>query len=97
MTAEVAVAYDETEERPDIEADVVQTFDTQLPAKGMQVHSEYTLYGHFFFLKCLLGGIEKVRFFVDQESSIRTACFAAFARRSRHAGPMHSTFGSTRS
>ena len=78
VTADVAVAYEEAKDRDDVEAGVTQTFDTQLPVHGMQVHSEYTLYGHFFFLKRLLGGVEKLRFFMDQESGIRAACLGAF-------------------
>lgn len=78
VTADIAVAYEEIKDRADVEAGVTQTFDTQLPNRGMQVHSEYTLYGHFFFLKRLLAGAEKLRFFMDQESGIRAACLAAF-------------------
>lgn len=78
VAAEVEVAYDEAKDRPDVEVAATQTFDTQLPSKGMQVHSEYSLYGHFFFLKRLLAGAEKIRFFMDQESGIRAACLAAF-------------------
>jgi len=44
----------------------------------MQIHAEYTLYGHFFYLKCLFGGVEKLRFFLDQDSGMRAACLAAF-------------------
>ncbi|MDO8706493.1 MAG: hypothetical protein Q7J84_16255 [Sulfuricaulis sp.] len=78
VTADIAVAYEELKDRPDVEAGATQTFDTQLPSQGMQVHSEYTLYGHFFFLKRLLKGVEKLRLFMGQESGIRAACLAAF-------------------
>ena len=44
----------------------------------MQVHEEYTLYGHFYFLRRLLGNVEKVRFYLDQDSGMRAACFAAY-------------------
>jgi hypothetical protein len=44
----------------------------------MQVHSEYTLYAHFLLLRRLLGNVEKIRFFLDQESGIRAACLSAF-------------------
>ena len=50
----------------------------RLPTKGMQIHAEYTLYGHFFYLKRLFVGIEKLRFFLDQDSGMRAACLAAF-------------------
>jgi hypothetical protein len=49
-----------------------------LPDKGMQVHSEYTLYAHFLLLRKLFVNVEKIRFFVDQESGIRAACLSAF-------------------
>ena len=44
----------------------------------MQIHAEYTLYGHFFFLRQLFGGVEKLRFCLDQDSGMRAACLAAF-------------------
>ena len=44
----------------------------------MQIHAEYTLYGHFFFLRQLFGGVEKLRFCMDQDSGMRAACLAAF-------------------
>jgi hypothetical protein len=64
----------------------VEAFDlpaeyTKFPSKGMQVHAEYTLYGHFFFLRNLLQHVGKLRFFLDQESGIRAACLAAFQDR----------------
>jgi transposase-like protein len=83
VTAEVTTAYDDLKDRIDVEAPLTQDFDTKLPARGMQVHPEYTLYGHFFFLKRLFGGVEKVRFFLDQESGIRAACLAAFCEEAK--------------
>ena len=78
VTTDVTDTYDTHADRQDVEAPLSQSFDTTLPDKGMQVHSEYTLYGHFFYLKHLFGGVEKVRFFLDQESGIRAACLSAF-------------------
>ncbi len=78
VSADVADTYDAFADRMDVEAPLSQSFDTALPNKGMQVHGEYTLYGHFLYLKRLFGGIEKVRFFMDQESGIRAACLSAF-------------------
>lgn len=75
---DVEETYAGLESRIDVEADITQNQDTQLPKQGMQVHPEYTLYGHFFYLKQLFSGVEKVRFFLDQESGIRSACIAAF-------------------
>ena len=50
----------------------------RLPEYGMQIHGEYTMYGHFFFLKRLLGNVQKWRFFIDQDSGLRAACLSAF-------------------
>lgn len=47
----------------------------------MQLHSEYTMYGHFFYLAHLFQGAEKIRFYLDQESGIQAACLAAFQSR----------------
>jgi len=73
--------YADMEARDDVETDDIQTPDTQLPTDGMQLHSEYTMYGHFFYLAHLFQGAEKIRFYLDQESGIRAACLAAFHRR----------------
>ncbi len=78
VTTDVEDTYDALAERLDVETPLSQSFDTTLPTKGMQIHSEYTLYGHFLYLKRLFGGVEKVRFFMDQESGIRAACLSAF-------------------
>ena len=57
--------------------------DLALPKDGMQVRGEYTMYGHFFFLRKLLDNTEKVRFFLDQDSAFRAACLSAFSDRIR--------------
>jgi hypothetical protein len=41
--------------REDIESPDAPSPVEQLPEYGMQTHGEYTMYGHFFFLKRLLG------------------------------------------
>lgn len=64
--------------RDDVEVSESLTGTRKLPSKGMQVHSEYTMYGHFYHLHRLFGGVEKVRFFLDQDSGIRAACISAF-------------------
>jgi len=73
-----ACPYAEALSRDDVEVFESLSGFIQLPQKGMQVHAEYTLYGHFFFLKKLFSGIEKVRFFLDQDSGMRAACLGAF-------------------
>ncbi|MGO9612923.1 MAG: transposase [Dissulfurispiraceae bacterium] len=81
LLGNIKLTYDQALEREDVEVSEEQYDDTKLPARGMQVHAEYTLYGHFFFLKQLLSGVDKVRFFLDQDSGMRAACLGAFASR----------------
>ncbi len=78
LDMEIETTYQDAIERDDVEVSELLDENMKLPSKGMQVHSEYTLYGHFFFLKQLFSGVEKVRFFLDQESGIRAACLSAF-------------------
>ena len=78
LTEKIKDTYAETLSRDDVEVFESLSGFIQLPQKGMQVHAEYTLYGHFFFLKKLFSGIEKVRFFLDQDSGMRAACLRAF-------------------
>jgi transposase-like protein len=78
MQSDIQAAYDETIQRDDVEVSETQDSGRRLPTKGMQIHAEYTLYGHFFYLKRLFGGVEKLRFFLDQDSGMRAACLTAF-------------------
>ena len=72
-------SYDAVYTRDDVENPDCYSSETRLPFYGCQVHSEYTLYGHFRFLYQLFRKVDKVRFFLDQESGIRAACLSAFA------------------
>ena len=78
LADEIRDTYAEALSREDIEVFESLNGFTQLPQKGMQVHAEYTLYGHFFRLQKILAGVEKVRFFLDQDSGMRAACLGAF-------------------
>lgn len=78
LNAEIDAVYAAAIQREDIEVAERPERTSRLPAKGIQVHSEYTLYGHFFMLRKLFGGVEKVRFFLDQDSGMRAACLGAF-------------------
>lgn len=81
-TLDLPGAIDETYvaalRRDDIESPDTPSPEKRLPEYGMQIHGEYTMYGHFFFLKRLLGNVQKWRFFIDQDSGLRAACLAAF-------------------
>jgi transposase-like protein len=78
LQASIQEAYDDSADREDVEVSEVPSLETGLPYNGMQVHSEYTLYAHFQLLRDLFKNVGKVRFFLDQESGIRAACFSAF-------------------
>lgn len=49
------------------------------PASGMQVHLGAMQYGLFFHLRKLLGGVERIRFFLDRDPGLDGACLAAFS------------------
>lgn len=48
------------------------------PPGGMQVRSEYVVYGHFLMLRKMIGHADKIRFFMDQDPGMRPACMYAF-------------------
>jgi hypothetical protein len=77
----IAATYQDADARDDIEVPDILDADLTLPRDGMQVRGEYTMYGHFFFLRRLLDATEKVRFFLDQDSAFRAACLSAFPDR----------------
>jgi transposase-like protein len=70
--------YQESQQREDVEVFDTKTREEKLPDYGIQIRAEYTMIAHFYFLKNLLGNVEKWRFFLDQESGIRSACLTAF-------------------
>lgn len=78
LEGDIAATYSISEKREDVESSDEPTGDEKLPDRGMQTHSEHTLYGHFLYLRHLLGSVEKLRFFLDQDSGMRAACLAAF-------------------
>jgi hypothetical protein len=77
----IAATYQDVNNRDDVEVFENLDDDLVLPKDGMQVRGEYTMYGHFFFLRRLLDNTEKVRFFLDQDSAFRAACLSAFYDR----------------
>lgn len=78
LNGSIEDTYQVAVSRDDVEASERIPGTRRLPTKGVQIHSEYTMYGHFFHLHKLLGGAEKIRFFLDQDSGIRAACLSAF-------------------
>ncbi len=80
---DIVARYADTEARTDVESPETILASESLPKTGMQVHNEYTMYAHFYCLRQMLRGAEKVRFFMDQESGIRAAYLAAFEQEVR--------------
>jgi transposase-like protein len=78
LPMEIDDAYAAALVREDIESPDTPSPVEQLPEYGMQTHGEYTMYGHFFFLKRLLARVQKWRIFLDQDPGLRAACLAAF-------------------
>lgn len=48
------------------------------PTKGMQIHSDYTWYGLLQYFRRRFAWVEKTRWFIDDERSLRAALMAAF-------------------
>jgi hypothetical protein len=78
LQSAITATYAEAAQRADVEVAETPDANHRLPTRGVQIHAEYTLYGHFFFLRRLFGGVEKLRFCLDQDSGMRAACLAAF-------------------
>ncbi len=80
LDGDIISTYEDAVDRDNVEESEFVEYSQKLPADGMQVHSDYTMYGHFFHLHRLFGGVEKIRFFLDQDSGIRAACLTAFQK-----------------
>ena len=52
--------------------------DVKLPSKGVLVHNEYTMAGHFLLLKELMQHVEKTRFYMDQDTGMKNAYLSIF-------------------
>lgn len=53
-------------------------FENQLPHKGMAVHNEYSMIAYFLLVRRLLSGVEKTRFYLDQDAGMKTWYAAVF-------------------
>lgn len=74
----IADKYQEAVTRDDVEVSDEKTKEEKLPDYGMQVHEDYTMIAHYYFLKKLLPTVGKWRFFTEQESGIRSAVLSVF-------------------
>ncbi|MDO9206510.1 hypothetical protein [Methylotenera sp.] len=78
LQKQISKAYKEAAARQDVEVFERPNATSKLPTNGFQVHAEYTMIAHFHFLKHLLGKVGVWRFYMDQESGIRSAFLSAF-------------------
>lgn len=76
---DVEESYKEMAAIPDAESkERVQTI-LKLPSMGAQIKFEYTVHAHFRMLKRILGDVGKVRFFMDQDDTLRAGCISTYA------------------
>jgi transposase-like protein len=78
MRLQILQNYDELQRREDIDPAMEMSNLLRLPHRGMQVHNEYTIFGHFHHLREMLAHVGKTRWHVDQDSGIRGAVMTAF-------------------
>lgn len=81
LGAEIQEQYEDAEIREDVEEVILKDRAEKLPATGVEVHDQYTVYAHFLMLERLVGHAPKVRCFMDQDSGFRAAFMAAFHRQ----------------
>lgn len=78
LSAQIVAEYASASARDDVEQSEEQDRDLALPALGMQVHEQYTLYAHFLVIARLLAKAPVVRVYMDQDSGFRAGFLAAF-------------------
>ena len=76
----IAATYEAVAKGDDVEVLDNIDDDLALPKDGMQVRGEYSIYGHFFFLRKLLDNTEKIRFFLDMAGSLGGTPVPAYGR-----------------
>ena len=68
-------------ETASIEAEDPLPGETRLPSRGVRIHSPYTIYAHFYYLRDMLARFRELHFYLDRDPGLHGACFAAFAPR----------------
>ncbi|EJG0969542.1 IS1 family transposase [Vibrio parahaemolyticus] len=81
LIGEIEDKYLVEQDRVNIESSELLDNTVMLPSSGMLVRSEYTMYAHFKLMSDLLRNVEKVRFYLDQESGIKNAFMHSFQDR----------------
>ena len=80
---DIMAGYQEMSAIPDPESKERTPDTTRLPPKGAQLHFEYTVHAHFRLLKKMFGNVGKIRFFMDQDDTLRAACISTFTEEMR--------------
>lgn len=67
---------------------IVDTSDSpstekKLPDKGVQVRAEYTMYGHFLYIKSLLPKVRRYVYYMDDESGIDAVLLSTYINEVR--------------
>jgi len=83
VVQDIRDGYKEMAAIPDPEGKERTPETTKLPPHGAQLHFEYTVHGHFRLLKRMLGDVGKIRFFMDQDDTLRAGCISTFAEDMR--------------
>ena len=83
ILTDIRAAYEEMDGVPDPEAKERIRRKARLPAKGAQLHFEYTAHAHFRLLRRMLAGVGKIRFLIDQDDTLRAGCISAFVEEMR--------------
>jgi hypothetical protein len=71
------------EGRSDLDAVEAVVEGQQLPSRGVQVHADYLVHGHFHLLRHLFRSTSRVNFSLDEDSGLLAACMGAFGERVR--------------
>jgi len=83
VRADVVAGYEEMGAVPDEEARERAPATTALPTSCAQVHFEYTVHAHFRLLRRILGDVGKIRFFMDQDDTLRAGCITTYLEEMR--------------
>lgn len=78
LAAAISESYEDACVREDVEEVILKDQDQKLPAAGIEVRDQYTVYAHFLLLARLVGHAPKIRCYMDQDSGFRAAFMAAF-------------------
>jgi len=83
VRGDVVAGYEEMDAVPDAEARERAPASTALPTTCAQVHFEYTVHAHFRLLRRVLGDVGKIRFFMDQDDTLRAGCITTYLEEMR--------------